>query len=827
VTLAGAGFTGATAVTFNGAPATFTVASDTTITTTVPAGASTGPVAVTTPGGTATSSTPFTFVPAPVVSGFLPTSGGTGTPVTLTGVNFTGATAVAFAGTAAAFSVASATSITTAVPAGAATGTISVTTPGGTGASASSFTFVPAPTVSGFLPASGKIGDSVTLTGTNLTGATAVALNGTAAAFSVASATTLTATVPAGATTGVFSVTTPGGTGASAAAFTVIPAPVISGFNPASGGPGVQVVLAGTHFTGATAVTFANGAATVPASSFTVASDTSITATVPASATAGGITVTTPGGTAVSDRFVAGFLALYAGVDSGIGNADAASGAAARFYGPYGVAVDAAGNVYVADRSNQVIRRITPAGVVSTLAGTADVAGHGDTSGGAVLFDNPASVAVGPVTGNLYVADRANSDIRMVTPAGVVTTFAGTGTSGDTDGSSTALPAPSFFNPTGVAVDAAENVYVADSGNNSIRKIVPASPGTLPVTVSTLTPPSSLSNPASVAVAGAVVFVADNGTGAIRTVPTTGGAVTLLASGFSNPLGIAADGSVPANVYVADAGTSLISVVNGSTGAVSLFAGWGDHSGSIEGYGATPASDTMIGTAPEFDFPTGIALGTPGNPTSGLAFVADSSNNTIRKVPITPGTPPTSTVTTSTYAGQPGAPGLADGTLVGSALFNGPAGVAVDAAGHIWVADTNNNAVRELYPAPSGTGATTPALAGPAFSAPTGVAVDTFTGSGNIYVADSGHNAIQVISGSTVTTLSAGTTFNSPFGVAVDGAGNLYVADTFNNLVKKVTIAAPATYPVTGTTTDLPGSCNHPFGVAVNPATGAVYVADT
>jgi DNA-binding beta-propeller fold protein YncE len=292
-------------------------------------------------------------------------------------------------------------------------------------------------------------------------------------------------------------------------------------------------------------------------------------------------------------------------------------------------------------------------------------------------------------------------------------------------------------------------------------------------------------------------------------------------------MGIAVDTSVPANVYVTDAVTNLISTVNSSTAAVTPFSGWGNHSGSTEGFGATPSSVLQIGTAPEFDSPAGIALGTAGNPTAGNAFVADRDNNTIRMVPITATTPPTSTVTTSTYAGKAGAHGLENGLLIGSAQFNGPAGVAVDATGNIYVADSDNNVIRELFPLPSTAGATTPALTGPAFSNPTGVAVDTFTGSGNIYVADSGHNAIQVISGTTVTTMSPGTTFSSPFGVAVDAGGNVYVADTFNNLVKKVTIAAPATYPVTGTSVSLPGSYNHPFGVAVDPTSGKVYVADT
>ena len=159
------------------------------------------------------------------------------------------------------------------------------------------FTVIPAPTVSGFLPASGPVGTSVTITGADLADATAVSFNGAAAtSFTVVSGAQITATVPEGAATGPITVTTPGGTGTSATSFTVIPAPAITSFTPASGPVGTSVTIVGTDLTGATAVAFSGAAAT----SFTVVSDTLITATVPAGATSGTITVTTPGGTGAS-----------------------------------------------------------------------------------------------------------------------------------------------------------------------------------------------------------------------------------------------------------------------------------------------------------------------------------------------------------------------------------------------------------------------------------------------------------------------------------------------------------------------------------------------
>jgi hypothetical protein len=176
--------------------------------------------------GKTTSGIDATLVlPPPTVTGFTPTTGQVGAAVTLTGTYFTDATKVSFNGTdQTALSVVSPTQITTTVPTGATTGTITVTTPGGSGTSLASFTVttpLPLPTVTGFTPPSGPAGTTVTLTGTHFTGTTAVAFSGTAASFTVNSATQITATVPAGATTGKVTVTTSGGTATSATDFTV------------------------------------------------------------------------------------------------------------------------------------------------------------------------------------------------------------------------------------------------------------------------------------------------------------------------------------------------------------------------------------------------------------------------------------------------------------------------------------------------------------------------------------------------------------------------------------------------------------------------------
>ncbi|MFJ9469880.1 IPT/TIG domain-containing protein [Streptomyces caniferus] len=282
ITISGSGFTGATAVTLNSTPvAGFIVVDDNTITaTTPPHAAGTVQASVTVPLGTGTGGS-FTFVPpAPTITSISPAAGTTsgGTLVTITGTNFTGATAVSIAGTpVTSFQVIddTHTSAITA-PHAPGTGPVSVTTPGGTATGPVNYTyFTPAPTISGFTPASGSTagGTQVTITGTGFTGATAVSIAGApAASFQVLNDTTIVAiTAPHVPGSGPVSVTTPGGTAVSATNYTyVTPAPTVTGIFPTSGpaGASTQVVLSGTGLTGATSVTV-NGTP-VP---FTVVSD--------------------------------------------------------------------------------------------------------------------------------------------------------------------------------------------------------------------------------------------------------------------------------------------------------------------------------------------------------------------------------------------------------------------------------------------------------------------------------------------------------------------------------------------------------------------------
>jgi hypothetical protein len=279
VDIMGTFLTGATSVTFNGTPdPSFVVNSSTDITAHVPAGATTGTISVTTPGGTATGGTFTVTASPPTINSFTPTSGPVRMAVDIQGTSFSGTTSVTFNGAAdPAFVVNSPTDITAHVPAGATTGQISVTTSAGTATSSGSFTVIPTPTISSFTPTSGPVGTSVDIQGTSFTGATSVTFNGTAdPSFLVNSPTDITAHVPAGATNGPISVTTPGGTVTSSSSFTVIAPPKITGFSPASGHVGQQMTITGKNFAGVTGVKLG----TTPAT-FTVNSATKITATVP------------------------------------------------------------------------------------------------------------------------------------------------------------------------------------------------------------------------------------------------------------------------------------------------------------------------------------------------------------------------------------------------------------------------------------------------------------------------------------------------------------------------------------------------------------------
>jgi sugar lactone lactonase YvrE len=539
-------------------------------------------------------------------------------------------------------------------------------------------------------------------------------------------------------------------------------------------------------------------------------------------------------------------LAGYAGR----GNADG-TGSATRFNNPGHVALDSAGNLYVADTDNHTIRQITPAGVSTTLAGLAGVSGSMNGTGSNCRFNQPVGIAVDEA-GNLYVADAGNHLIRKITPAGTnwsVSTLAGKpGVSGTNDG-----PAASalFDEPEGVAVDRSGNVYVADTWNHTIRVITSAnqvstlagSPGIAGTNNGTGSG-ALFNQPQDVAVDSfGYLYVADTGNHAIRKMTISGTVSTLAgapgsfgsvdAAGsnarFYQPAALSVDGQ--ANVYVADYYNSTVRKIT-SGGMVSTLAGSVGVFGSVDGTNASA----------RFRGPQGIAVLSTTNTT---LFVADSGNGTIRRT-----TSSGASWITTTWAGSASA-ASADG-LGADARFSAPGSIAVAGDGTMYVADSGNSTIRQITPAgpvstlagAAGVTGGTDAQGGNArFFGPQGVARDS---SGNLYVADSANGTIRKISpGGAVTTLAgslgnfgpddglgASARFNQPTGIAVDSAGYLYVADSWNHTIRKITPGG-----VVSTLAGSPGNAgcangtnsaarfNGPAGLAVDSA-GNVYVAD-
>jgi sugar lactone lactonase YvrE len=336
---------------------------------------------------------------------------------------------------------------------------------------------------------------------------------------------------------------------------------------------------------------------------------------------------------AISRQLNTGAVSTLAGTAASAGSTDG-TGAAARFHSPIGVAVDVNGTAYVADQSNHVIRRISAAGVVSTLAGTALSVGSADGTGAAARFKYPYGVAV-DAAGTVYVSDQYNHTIRKITPAGVVSTFAGQpGHLGSADGQGSAAR---LRMPAGLALDAVGNLYVADQGNHTIRKITSA---------------------------GVVTTLAGR---ALRADSLDG---TGSNARFEQPAGVAVDAA--GNVYVTDQENRMIRKVT-PAGVVSRFAGQNGYTGR---------RDTTVPLAARFNFPTGIAI----DPT-GTLYVADRFNHAIRVIS------PSGSVTT--LAGNPLGAGSANGTGA-AARFNCPMGVAVDATGAVYVTDQSNHTVRVI-----------------------------------------------------------------------------------------------------------------------------------
>ncbi len=539
-----------------------------------------------------------------------------------------------------------------------------------------------------------------------------------------------------------------------------------------------------------------------------------------------------------------GMVTTLAGLAGSPGSADGLGGEA-RFNTPYGIAVGNDGTVYVADSNNHTIRKITTAGMVTTIAGQAGVRGFANNTGSAAQFNFPRGITVDN-DNNLFVTDTSNDTIRKITPKGAVTTIAGfPGHAGARDSKGDLA---SFNLPVGIVNDGNGNLYVADFSNNEIRKVttkggvVTTLAGSVGISniVDGINSAAHFENPFGITFRGPnELFVTDQSAKIVRLVTTDGSVTTIAGSvnqaGNSNALGTNATffspGGIVAddtNLYVSDFGNSSIRKIS-ATFDVTTFVGSSGAPGSADGNGS----------AAQFNSPADVKFDGADN-----AYVADQVNDTIRKI--------TPDGTVSTLAGNPGVEGTNDGTGSG-ALFTQPLGVAIDKSGNIFVADTFTNTIREITPqgvvstlagSPSNGGTNNGAGPAAQFNAPFSLAAGP---DGNVYVSDTHNQAIRQVTPNGVVSTFAGTIgtigfsnavglaaqFDFPEGVAFDSQSNLYVVDDGSFTIRK--IAPDGTVTTFAGTAGTVGSADgvgtnatfgFPFGTTVD-SSGNVYVVDS
>lgn len=511
---------------------------------------------------------------------------------------------------------------------------------------------------------------------------------------------------------------------------------------------------------------------------------------------------------------------------SSVGAADG-QGSAARFHRPQGVAVDTAGNTYVADSDNSTLRKISPTGTVSTLAGAAGQPGAADGIATAARFNFPASL-VCDVVGNLFVADANNHAIRRITPAGDVTTYAGKlGISGDADGPRLTAR---FHRPEGLALDPSGNLYVADAGNHTIRRISPAGD------VTTLA--GSSGQPGLVDASGAaarfnmpfritvgpegILYIAEAGNYDIRRLTPAGEVSTVYHARYVSLYGSRSYTNAPAGLSVsatgrlffADTTTDTISELLLPRDESTVIAGaensWGDTDG--------PAASAC------FNGPNALALDGAGN-----LLIAELGNNTVRRLT------PAGVVTTIAGLGYTTARGAVDAAGA-SARFEESLYLTATSDGTLYVADSVNHSVRKVSPA----GIVTTPLGGGEpgnFITPVAAVPDA---NGAIFVADSGRAEVRRLDAGTVTTIAGlysmiGRSFFYPVALTRAENGDLFTAD-YHSSIQRVfrgqyswSFEDYAGIPWSRGSEDGPGSTarfNFPEAVLAAPS-GDLYVADT
>jgi sugar lactone lactonase YvrE len=495
-----------------------------------------------------------------------------------------------------------------------------------------------------------------------------------------------------------------------------------------------------------------------------------------------------------------------------------AQGAAARFSTPDGIVFDGMGNLYVADYADHTIRKIDAAANVTTVVGAAGQTGSTDGAIAMARFNGPSGLAL-DANKILYVSDANNSTVRSIDFAGgMVATIAGTaGQPGDSDGLGTASR---LRTPTGLTFDGIGLLYLADFSNGNVRSVALLGGDNVKLVM------PGLANPQGVFATTSEVYIADSLNHVIRKVVVASGAASIIAGSppapgsadgnsaqFNQPNGVATDGA--GSLYVADTKNHTIRKVDLASGAVSTQAGLAGKSGTVDGPAAVA----------RFTGPTGLAFD------RGLIYVS-CNDDTVRRISLADGM-------VTTLAGSPGVPGSADGA---AGTFSAPQGIVADGMGNLYVADTANNTVRQITIATkavstlAGTagmsGSTDATGAAARFNLPTGIAVD---GMGNLFVTDLANATIrQIVIASGVVTTLAGTAgksggsdgtgaaalFSAPDGIALAAPGLLVVTDAADQTLRTIDIASGTVVTIAGVhgrqgvaLGKLPGGLSAPGGV--------------